>query len=67
MELEYLMEPAPEPPTKFGNDYKSQITEEQEVEAILLGDLIKEETLIYLEIHREAEAETEEGEICPTS
>ena len=51
----------PEQPVKFDNDYKSQITEEAEVEDILLG---KDQTPILCPTRTpEAAEEAEEGEI----
>ena len=67
LELEYPVEIAQEQLPIFDNDYKSQIMEEKEVKAILLGTSIKAKELILLgiqamEILEEAE-EVEEGEI----
>ena len=53
-----------EQPAIFDSNYKSQITEEAEVEAILLGKPIKEKELIPLEILAQEEVEeAEEAEI----
>ena len=55
-------------PVISNNDYKSQIMEEAEVEAILLGDLIrvKELTLPLIQTQEMEVEEAEEGEILET-
>ena len=66
LELEYPAEMEQEQPVIFDKDYKSQIMEEAEVEAILLG---KEKEPILRPIrtqNMEAEEEAEEGEILET-
>ena len=65
LELEYLAQMEQERPVISDNDYKSQIMEEAEVEAILLG---KEKELILPQIQTlEMEVEeAEEGEILET-
>ena len=60
LELEYPAEMEQGRPVISDNDYRSQITEEAEVEAILLGEE-KEPTLLPIQI-LETEAEEEEGE-----
>ena len=70
LELEYPVEMEQERPVISDSDYKSQIMEEAEVEAILLGNLIKakEPTLPLIQTQgMEVEAEeAEEGEILET-
>ena len=64
LELEYPVEIVQEWPVIFDNNYKSQIMEEAEVEAILLGTQIKEKEQIPLEIPVvEILEEAEEAEI----
>ena len=65
LELEYLAQMEQERPVISDNNYKSQIMEEAEVEAILLG---KEKELILPQIQTlEMEVEeAEEGEILET-
>ena len=55
----------PEPPATSDNDYKSQITEEAEVEAILSGKE-KEPTLPQIQTLEMGAEEAEEGEILET-
>ena len=57
-----------EQPVISDNDYKSQIMEEAEVEAILLGDPIKakELTLPLIQTQEMEAEEAEEGEILET-
>ena len=64
LELEYPAEMEQEQPVIFDNDYKFQIMEEEEVEAMLLEILIKEKGWTLLEIPvAEILEEVEEGEI----
>ena len=65
LELEYPAEKQ-EQPVKFDNDYKSQIMEEAEVEAILLGK--EKKPILHPTRTPEVEAveEAEEGEILET-
>ena len=68
LELEYPVEMEQGRPVTYNSDYKSQIMEEAEVEATLLGNPIKAKELILhpiqtQEMEVEAEEEAEEGEI----
>ena len=64
MELEYPAEMEQEQPVIFDDDYKFQIMEEEEVEAMLLEIPIKEKGWTLLEIPvAEILEEVEEGEI----
>ena len=66
LELEYPTQMEQEQPVRSDNDYKSQIMEEAEVEAILLG---KTEELTHRPIQtleKEAAEVAEEGEILET-
>ena len=68
LELEYPAEMEQERPVISDNDYKSQIMEEAEVEAILLGKA-KELTLPQIQtlgVEVEEAEEVEEGEILET-
>ena len=63
MELEYPAEMEQEQPVTSDSDYKSQIMEEAEVEAILLGNPTKaKEPSLPLIQTLEAEVEVEEAE-----
>ena len=64
MELEYPAEMKQEQPVIFDDDYKFQIMEEEEVEAMLLEIPINEKGWTLLEIPvAEILEEAEEGEI----
>ena len=64
LELEYPAEMEQEQPVIFDDDYKFQIMEEEEVEAMLLEIPIKEKGWTLLEIPvAEILEEVEEGEI----
>ena len=65
MELEYLAQMEQEWPVISNSDYKSQIMEEAEVEAIL-WEKEKEPTLPQIQILEIAVEEAEEGEILET-
>ena len=62
MELEYLAQMEQERPVISDSDYRSQIMEEAEVEAILLGKE-KEPTLPLIQTPEMEVEEAEEGEI----
>ena len=63
LELEYPVEMEQEWPVTSDNDYKSQITEEAEEEAMLLENPIKAKELTLLPIQtQETEVEVEEAE-----